>query len=147
MFGSTTVYKPIIASMCDSSRESRNPNIFFITFLFDSLYGRFIILCSVSMMSSFVVLLLLRATFVSGIVSGDVSFLLTCKESVFRYVSVRFSRFIFLVRMLTFWMMIVPYAFIGVYSESLIITSNIFLSGYYSSFFLWAFLPQSTEVD
>ena len=62
MFGSTTVYKPIIASMWDSSHESgsmwdsshesRYQHIFFITwriitFLSDSLCGRFMSMMSI----------------------------------------------------------------------------------------------------
>ena len=139
MLGSPTIHEPIIASMCDSSRESGNQNIFFITgrvFFSDSLTWRFIILCNVSMMSYSVSLLLLRATFVFGIVSGDVSFLIACKASDTRKISVKYSRVVFLVRVITFVMMIVCSSFLGVYCEILIFTSHLFFSGYYSIFFL-----------
>ena len=151
MFGSPTIYEPIIASMYDSSCESRNQNILFITwkiftFLFDSLSRRFIILCSVRMMYSFV-LLFVTFTLIYKTISRKVSSLVTCKASVFRYISTRSSRVIFLVRMLTFGMMIVPYDLLGVYHESLIFISHLVFSRYYSSFFLWAFLPHPTKSD
>ena len=97
MFGSPTIYKPIITSMCNVSHESENQNIFFITwgiitFLSNSLYGRFIILCSMSMMSSLVSLLLVRDIFVSRTFSSIVSFLVTCITSDSRQI---FSSVIF----------------------------------------------------
>ena len=70
MFGSPTIYKPIITSMCDVSRESENQDIFFMTFLLDSLCGRFIIFCSMSMMYSLVVVLLVGVYFVSREISS-----------------------------------------------------------------------------
>ena len=151
MLGSPTIYEPIIASMCNSSCEDRNQNILFFTrriftFFFGSLSRRFIILYSVSMMSFIASLLLVRATFVSRKCSRKVSFLVTCIASDFRQISAISFRVIFLVRMLTFGIMIVLPYFIGVYCERLIFTSHIFFSEYYSSFFLWEFLPRYTEV-
>ena len=71
VFGSPTVNKPIFASMSDSSRESGEQNIFFFTwrvftFLFYFLPERIIILSSVSMISSFGVLLLLGSILIHG---------------------------------------------------------------------------------
>ena len=92
------------------------------------------------MMSSLVVLLLVGVSFVSRTISGIVSYLITSETSELS------SSIVILVRMLTFRMMMVPPNFLGVYYESLIFTSHLFFSGYYSSFF-GAFLPQSTEGD
>ena len=103
MLGSPTVYNPIIASKCDSSHEGRNQNILFITlriftFLFDSFPRRIIILCNVSMMFYFVVLLV-RVTFVSRTIYGIVSYLITRKESIItkiRKITLEYPREIYL---------------------------------------------------
>ena len=84
--------------------------------MLDSLLGRFIILCSVSMMSFLVSLLLVRDIFVSRKFSSIVSFLVTCITSDFRQMSAISFRVIFLVKMLAFGMMIVPPYFVGVYT-------------------------------
>ena len=133
MFGSPTVYKPIIASMCNVSHESGNQNIFFITFMYDSLCGRFIILCNMSMMSYLVSLLLVRDIFVSRTFSSIVSFLVTCITSDSRQI------FSSVMKVLTFGVMRNSSSFLGVYRESLIFTSQLFFSSFYSSFFLRAF--------
>ena len=59
-------------------------------------------------MSSLVSLILVRATFVSRTFYGKVSFLVTCIASDFGQIFDISFRVIFLVRMLTFGMMIVP---------------------------------------
>ena len=137
MFGSPTFYKTINASMCDVSRESGNQNIFFITwriftFLLNSLCGMFIVFCSMSMMYSLVVFLLVGVSFVSSTISGKVSYFIT---------SITFEWSFSGGRMLTFRMMMVPSILLGLYYESLIFTSHLFFSSYYSSFILWAFFP------
>ena len=57
MFGSPTIYKPIITSISNVTCESGDQNIFILawrifTFIYGSLSGWFIILYSMSMMSS-----------------------------------------------------------------------------------------------
>ena len=143
MFRSPTIYKPIIASLCNVSRERGNQNIFFITFMSDFLCGRFIILYSMSMMSSLVSLLLMRDIFISRTFSSIVSFLVTCITADSRQI---FSSVIF-VEVLTSGVMRTSSGFLGVYHEILIFTSHLFFSSCYSSFFLREFFPYSTELD
>ena len=56
------------------------------TFLFYSLLGRIIILSSVSMMSSFGVLLILGSTLIHGTISSKVSSFITCITSDFGWI-------------------------------------------------------------
>ena len=144
MFGRTSIYNPIIASMCDISHESGNQNIFFITwriftFIFGLLCGRFIILCSMSMMSSLVVFILVKFSFAFRTISFKESYFITSIT----------SELIFLVgRVLTFrmMMMMVPSGFLRLNCESLIFNSCLFFLSCYLSFFLWAFFPNSVEL-
>ena len=143
--GSPTINNPIFASMSDSSHESGDQNIFFFTwraftFLFYFLPGRIIILSSVSVMSSFGVLLLIHGT-----ISSKVSYFIACITSEFGWIPS--YKIIFLMRMLTLVMMIFPSSFLGVYCEVLIFTSHLFFASFYSMFFLWTFLPQSTKLN
>ena len=139
MFGSPTINEPIIASMCNNSCEGINNNIFFFTrriftCFFGFLSGRFIILYSVSMMSFLSSLLIVRDIFVNRTFSSIVSFLVTCIASDSRQIFIRSSNITFLVRKLTF--VIFCSTTIEVYYESLIFTSHLFFSSFYSSFFL-----------
>ena len=145
MLGSPTVYEPIIASMCDISHESENQNIFFITwrimtFLLVSLWGRFIIFCSMSMMFSLVFFLLVRVSLVSSTISGKVPYFITSITSELRFLVGR-------VLTLRMMMIMVPSGFVGLNCESLIFTSHLFFSSCYPSLFLWAFFPRSVEFD
>ena len=94
VLGSTTIYEPIIASMWNSSRESGDQYIFFITwgitFLFDSIYGRFIILCSMSMMSSLVsIFLILSFRTIFCKVSYFITSITSTSREIFSRVSFR----------------------------------------------------------
>ena len=81
MLGSSTVHQPIISSMGSGSCKSWDQNLFFITWrIFSySLACEFIILCNMCMMP--LLLVRLGGSFVSGTISWEVAFLITCVAS------------------------------------------------------------------